>query len=1011
MSDRTVAVRLQLTAAQYKAELAKAAASTKAFSAQAASGFKSVTRAAADVGPGVRVGAGIAIAATAAFAVKSVQAYSQVQDATSALEATYGSSAKAFEKWAATQALGYNLSKREALNASMTFANFAKAGGLAGGQLEKFTIDLVQRAADMASYYGGTTADAIAAISSGLMGEAEPLRRYGVLLDDATLRQKALAMGLVTTTKDALTPQTRVLVAQALILEKSSQAAGDAARTQDSLANQIKQATAAWDDTQVAMGETLSTAALPLLKATNSLLGSFNQLPSGVRGAGIAAIAAGAGFLVLAPRIVDSVNGLKTLSASSPRAAAAIGGLGKAIGIAGSVLTVAAAGWALWSMKQAEAQAMGEKFVTTLDKTTGAATQATRVDMAKSFYGIFTSDDLAKTPFTMNQIIDAITQGGSAFTNLRQQAMDWRQAETSGWGAYSYETSRFTGAFITSLDTLNAGFGASTQAQRDLSMAETGGVKVSADAAQRAADLAKKQSDVAAAATAATKATNGLNAAWSAMGAGLDVANALIAQRKAMGEWTASLKDNGATLDISTGKGRANVATLTTTTAAISAMREANIKALSPTMGVARATANADAAARKQVATLRAQFIAAGGSAAAFDRLTGAVGRLPAKKTVTVDVKQTGVPIDWIAAQWAEILRMPTANLNAHFGVTGSTTVKATGGRVSGPGGPREDAIPAMLSNGEYVINAASAQRIGYGNLDALNAYADGGMVRLAAGGRALTARQQAALDKVTSLRGDRTSAIDSAASSMRGTYGIASGFDFGAQAQAVDALAQAQQRLADASTAVASADDEVYAARRAVNSAGTPQERAAAEDQLTKAIKAQTAAKLTVGAETKGVDAAKGQVTATKATAGNILAGWQARLKAVSAFGSNLDALRRKGFSAAMVAEVAGDSNGPELAAALVRATPAQVAALNKTEAGVARASRGVATIAGNAQYNDQIRSAQQAAIRSGVPASKVGALAPVFQVHIAPQRVVVAIGPREIAHAMADYGVRVNQ
>lgn len=45
----------------------------------------------------------------------------------------------------------------------------------------------------------------------------------------------------------------------------------------------------------------------------------------------------------------------------------------------------------------------------------------------------------------------------------------------------------------------------------------------------------------------------------------------------------------------------------------------------------------------------------------------------------------------------------------------------ATGGYVAGPGTGTSDSIPAMLSNGEYVINANAVRRIGVGNLDALN--------------------------------------------------------------------------------------------------------------------------------------------------------------------------------------------------------------------------------------------------------------------------------------------------
>ena len=54
---------------------------------------------------------------------------------------------------------------------------------------------------------------------------------------------------------------------------------------------------------------------------------------------------------------------------------------------------------------------------------------------------------------------------------------------------------------------------------------------------------------------------------------------------------------------------------------------------------------------------------------------------------------------------------------------------KAAGGYISGPGTGTSDSIPAMLSNGEYVVNAASAQAFGYGNLDRINKMAKGGAV------------------------------------------------------------------------------------------------------------------------------------------------------------------------------------------------------------------------------------------------------------------------------------------
>lgn len=62
----------------------------------------------------------------------------------------------------------------------------------------------------------------------------------------------------------------------------------------------------------------------------------------------------------------------------------------------------------------------------------------------------------------------------------------------------------------------------------------------------------------------------------------------------------------------------------------------------------------------------------------------------------------------------------------------------ADGGFISGPGTGTSDSIPAMLSNGEYVIRSAAVDRIGIATLNRLNKvghFADGGLVGSAGGG------------------------------------------------------------------------------------------------------------------------------------------------------------------------------------------------------------------------------------------------------------------------------------
>lgn len=141
-------------------------------------------------------------------------------------------------KFAETSAQALGQTKQQVLDAQATFGIFGKSAGLAGKDLSGFTGQLTTLATDLASFNNTSVEESIEAIGAALRGEAEPMRKYGVLLDDASMRQQALRMGLIKTTKQALTPQQKVLAAQALIMEQTKDAQGDFARTSGGLANQ-----------------------------------------------------------------------------------------------------------------------------------------------------------------------------------------------------------------------------------------------------------------------------------------------------------------------------------------------------------------------------------------------------------------------------------------------------------------------------------------------------------------------------------------------------------------------------------------------------------------------------------------------------------------------------------------------------------------------------------------------------------------------------------------------------
>ena len=209
-----------------------------------------------------------AAAAAGAMAVKigvdAVKAASDLGETISKVNVLFGDTAKDIEKFAESAATSLGQTKQQALDAAATFATFGRSAGLSGKDLATFSTDFVKLASDLASFNNTSPEQAINAIGSALRGEAEPLRQYGVLLDDASLKQAALELGIINTTKNALTPQQKVLAAQALIYQQTSAAQGDFERTSDGLANKTRILTAQLENAKTTIGEALLPIVLEL---------------------------------------------------------------------------------------------------------------------------------------------------------------------------------------------------------------------------------------------------------------------------------------------------------------------------------------------------------------------------------------------------------------------------------------------------------------------------------------------------------------------------------------------------------------------------------------------------------------------------------------------------------------------------------------------------------------------------------------------------------------------------
>jgi hypothetical protein len=199
------------------------------------------------------VAAAVGIGALGAGIGVAIGKASDLEETVSKVGVIFGEAGADVKKFAKDAAVSLGQSNQQALDAAATFGIFGKSAGLAGSDLSKFSTDFVGLAADLASFNNTSPETAINAIGSALRGESEPLRAFGVLLNDATLKEAALTLGIYDG-NGALTAQQKILAAQKVIYEQTTDAQGDFARTSDGLANSQKILKAQLADTVTEIG-------------------------------------------------------------------------------------------------------------------------------------------------------------------------------------------------------------------------------------------------------------------------------------------------------------------------------------------------------------------------------------------------------------------------------------------------------------------------------------------------------------------------------------------------------------------------------------------------------------------------------------------------------------------------------------------------------------------------------------------------------------------------------------
>lgn len=317
-----------------------------------------------------------ALGALGIGAFKAANAASDLAEEQSKATQIFGEGAKQLNEFAETASRTIGQSQRQALAAASTFGIFGKSAGLAGQDLVDFSRRFTVLASDLASFNNTSPEEAIIAIGAALRGESEPIRRFGVLLDDATLRQTAFTMGIIDSVKQALTPQQKALAASEEIFRQTAVAQGDFARTADGLANSQRTLAAQFQDAQVALGQ----AFLPIVLSGVTALTSLLRIISDNTGA---FIAFGAAIGTIAATIIGVNAALKiynTIATLTKGINALLGSsftrLQVAMGAIGGVIAVATVAYGLFTASKDDARYATDRLTDALRQEGDAQREA-----------------------------------------------------------------------------------------------------------------------------------------------------------------------------------------------------------------------------------------------------------------------------------------------------------------------------------------------------------------------------------------------------------------------------------------------------------------------------------------------------------------------------------------------------------------------------------------------------------------------------------------------------------
>ncbi len=256
--------------------------------------------------------------------VAAVKLASDFEESFSKFSVVFGDSSKRVKQWSDDFAFAVGRSRLQITQFMASTQDLFVPIGFEPGAAEELSKQITGLAVDLASFNNMQDADTLRDLHAALTGSGEVMKKYGVLVSEAAVKQQLLNQSI---DPAKATEMQKVQARLTIIMAGTTAAQGDAIRTAGSFANQLKALQSELTNVAVEVG----TAVLPSLsKMAQTMTGvvrgitaaaranpeavvTFVALASAVTGTGIALIAVGVAAKVAAAAFGILISGISII--------------------------------------------------------------------------------------------------------------------------------------------------------------------------------------------------------------------------------------------------------------------------------------------------------------------------------------------------------------------------------------------------------------------------------------------------------------------------------------------------------------------------------------------------------------------------------------------------------------------------------------------------------------------------------------------------------------------------